>query len=158
MDDSTLTALMEREHHEVDDAIERFVQGLRERAVRHKDLQHATELLQRHIYIEEALIFPPLRAKGMLAPVLVMEREHGEIWRTLDAVNLEVGSGTAADSVPDRCRQLLHELEVHNGKEEPIIYPQADALLADAEKDAVRSFIHSGTMPADWVCAQAGNG
>jgi DUF438 domain-containing protein len=158
MDDSTLTALMEREHHEVDAAIEDFVQGIRERAVRHKDLQRATELLQRYIYIEEALIFPHLRAKGMLAPVLVMEREHGEIWRTLDAVNLEVGSGTAADSVPDRCRQLLHELEVHNGKEEPIIYPQADALLTDSEKDAVRDFVHSGTMPADWVCAQAGNG
>lgn len=158
MDDSTLTALMEREHHEVDEAIADFVQGLREGDVRHDDLGRATSLLQRHIYIEEALIFPPLRAKGMLAPVLVMEREHGQIWRTLDAVNLEVGSGTAADSVPDRCQQLLHELEVHNGKEEPIIYPQADALLTDSDKDAVRDFIDSGTMPGGWVCAQAANG
>jgi hemerythrin-like domain-containing protein len=158
MDDTSLTALMEREHHDVDEAIEDFVQGLRERHVRHEDLRRATDLLQRHIYIEEALIFPPLRAKGMLAPILVMEREHGEIWRTLDAVNLEVGSGTAADSVPDRCRQLLHELEVHNGKEEPIIYSQADALLTDSQKDAVRDFVRSGTMPTDWVCAQAGNG
>lgn len=158
MDDTTLSALMEREHHEVDDAIEDFAQGLRERDLRHKDLRRATDLLQRHIYIEEALIFPTLRAKGLLAPILVMEREHGEIWRTLDAINLEVGSGTAADSVPDRCRQLLHELDVHNAKEEPIIYPQADAQLTDEEKDAVRDFIRSGTMPADWVCAQAGNG
>ncbi|EWT05893.1 hemerythrin [Intrasporangium chromatireducens Q5-1] len=158
MDDSTLTALMEREHHEVDEAIADFVQGLREGDVRHADLGRATSLLQRHIYIEEAFIFPPLRAKGMLAPILVMEREHGQIWRTLDAVNLEVGSGTAADSVPDRCQQLLHELQVHNDKEEPIIYPQADALLTDSDKDAVRDFIDSGTMPDGWVCAQAANG
>ena len=68
MEDSTLSGLMEREHHEVDDAIEEFVQGLREGHLRHDDLARATDLLKRHIYIEEALIFPTLRAKGMLPP------------------------------------------------------------------------------------------
>lgn len=158
MDQPSLTALMEHEHHAVDDAIEHFVQGLRERDVRHKDLHRASDLLRRHIYIEEELIFPALRTKGMLAPVLVMEREHGEIWRTLVALDLEVGAGTAADSVPDRCRQLLHQLDGHNAKEESIIYPQADALLTASAKEAVRDFVRSGTMPSDWVCAQARRG
>ncbi len=156
MSDTSVSALMEREHHEIDEAIERFVTGLGEDQVLHKDLDRASDLLKRHIYVEEALIFPALRAKGMLPPVLVMEREHGEIWRTLDALDLEVGPGTAAKSVPDRCRQLLQQLETHNGKEEPIIYPQADTLLTDEQQEAVRDFLHSGTMPGDWVCAQAG--
>ena len=158
MDDTTLTALMEQEHHEVDRAIERFVEGLRQREVRHKDLDHAADLLKRHIYIEEALMFPPLRASGLLAPIMVMEREHGEIWRTLDAVHLEVGPGTAADSVPDRCQQLLKQLDVHNQKEEPIIYPKVDELLDDSVKGSIREFIRSGTMPSGWVCAQAPKG
>ncbi|MDN5794954.1 MAG: hemerythrin domain-containing protein [Intrasporangium sp.] len=153
-----MSALMEREHHEIDQAIEHFVAGLSEGKLRHKDLARAGDLLKRHIYVEEELIFPTLRAKGMLAPVLVMLREHGEIWRTLDALDLEVGPGTAAEWVPDRCHQLLRQLETHNGKEEPIIYPQADALLTDEQTATVREFLHSGTMPLDWVCAQAPNG
>lgn len=157
MDDTTLTALMEKEHREIDKAIEHFVEGLAKNEVRHKDLDRADDLLKRHIYIEEALMFPSLRRTGMLAPILVMEREHGEIWRTLDAIHLEVGPGTAAESVPDRCHQLLHQLDGHNQKEEPIIYPKVDELLDDTTKGTVRDFIHSGTTPSGWVCAQAGD-
>ncbi|WP_347354827.1 hemerythrin domain-containing protein [Intrasporangium sp.] len=153
-----MSALMEHEHHEIDKIIEHFVAGLGEGKLRHKDLARANDLLKRHIYVEEELIFPALRAKGMLAPVLVMLREHGEIWRTLDALDLEVGPGTAAEWVPDRCHQLLQQLETHNGKEEPIIYPQADTLLTDEQQHAVRDFLHSGKMPDGWVCAQAPNG
>ena len=91
----------------------------------------------------------------MVPPVLVMLREHGEIWRTLDALELEVGPGTAAATAQDRCRELLAQLASHNAKEEPIVYPQGDAVLSEQAKAELHEFIDSGRMPLGWVCAQA---
>ena len=51
----------------------------------------AMESLRRHIFLEEQLLFPPLREAGMIAPVLVMLREHGEIWQSLDAARHRAG-------------------------------------------------------------------
>jgi iron-sulfur cluster repair protein YtfE (RIC family) len=153
--DETLTAALEREHQEIDAGLESFVEGLDAGELRHEQLERAADALRRHIYLEEEILFPPLRAAGMLAPVLVMLREHAEIWRTLDALELEVGPGTAADTAGDRCRGLLSQLETHNAKEEPIIYPQGDAVLSDQAKRDLHAFIDSGRMPLGWVCAQA---
>ena len=92
----TLTAALEREHQEIDAGLEAFADGLESGELRGADLDRAADALRRHIYLEEEFLFPPLRAAGMVPPVLVMLREHGEIWRTLDALELEVGPGTAA--------------------------------------------------------------
>ncbi len=153
--DETLTAVLEREHQEIDAGLESFVEGLDAGELRHEELERAADALRRHIYLEEELLFPPLRAAGMLAPVLVMLREHGDIWRALDALQLEVGPGTAAPTAGDRCRALLAQLASHNAKEEPIIYPQGDAVLDDAAKRDLHEFLDSGRMPPGWVCAQA---
>jgi hypothetical protein len=80
----SLSALLEHEHHEIDAGLEAFLAGLDCGQTRTQDLTHAVEALRRHIYLEEAFLFPPLRAAGLIPPVLVMLREHGEIWRTLD--------------------------------------------------------------------------
>lgn len=40
--------------------------------------------LRRYIYLEEAFVFPPIRKAGMIMPIFVMTREHGELWRTTD--------------------------------------------------------------------------
>ena len=151
----TLTAALEREHREIDAALGAFADGLESGEVRGADLDRAADALRRHIYLEEAFLFPALRAAGMVPPVLVMLREHGEIWRTLGAVELELGPGTAAGAAQDRCRGLLAQLASHNAKEEPIIYPQGDAVLSDPAKAELHDFIDSGRMPLGWVCAQA---
>ena len=90
----------------------------------------------------------------MLAPVLVMLREHGEIWQTLDAID-DLDGATDPDGLRERCRELLDRLAEHNAKEEPIIYPRGDAVL-DAEQTAeLLDYIDSGELPEGWVCAQA---
>lgn len=153
VDDTTLTAALEREHHEIDAGLEAFAAGEEAGDPRPGELRRAASALRRHIYLEEEFLFPPLRAAGVMAPVLVMLREHGEIWRTLDELEREVDEQGGAAT--DRCRELLGQLERHNAKEEPIIYPEGDARLDDAAKQELHTFIEGGTMPEGWVCTMA---
>jgi hemerythrin-like domain-containing protein len=151
---ANLSALLEQEHHEIDAGIEAFVRGLDAGAARGEDLSRAVAALRRHIYLEEEFLFPPLRSAGMLAPVLVMLREHGEIWRSLDAIDgIDVDQDPAAAAKV--CAQLLDLLSAHNAKEEPIIYPQGDKVLSPEAQSDLGTFIDTGEMPRDWVCAQA---
>jgi hemerythrin-like domain-containing protein len=151
---TSLSTLLEQEHHEIDAGIEAFVRGVDAGGARVGDLSRAVAALRRHIYLEEEFLFPPLRSAGMLAPVLVMLREHGEIWRSLDAIDgIDVDKDPAAAAKV--CAQLLDLLSVHYAKEEPIIYPQGDTVLSEQAQAELRSFIDSGEMPPGWVCAQA---
>lgn len=150
----SIAALLEDEHHEIDDGIETFLEGLARGELQLSQLTRAGAALRRHIYLEEEFLFPPLRAAGMLAPVLVMLREHGEIWQTLDAID-GLDAAVDPDGLRERCRELLDRLAEHNAKEEPIIYPRGDAVL-DADQTAqLLDFIDSAELPQGWVCAQA---
>lgn len=152
MDDTTLTEALEREHVEIDEGLEEFVAALADGRNDTTALDRAASALRRHIYLEEEFLFPPLRASGMLAPVLVMLREHGEIWRTLEALEQETQDEAAAT---DHARDLLTLLEEHNAKEEPIIYPEGDARLDEDVKRELHDFIREGSMPQGWVPAMA---
>jgi hemerythrin-like domain-containing protein len=147
----TLTAALEREHHEIDTGVIAFRDSLDLDAPRTEELTAAVAALRRHIYLEESFLFPPLRAAGMLPPVLVMLREHGEIWRLLDALD----RSPRPDDARELCDELLTLLTEHNAKEEPIIYPQGEHVLSDEAKQQLHRFIDSGEMPEGWVCAQA---
>lgn len=151
---ASLSTLLEQEHHDIDAALEAFLEDPSRGTTRHQDLARAVSALRRHIYLEEEFLFPPLGAAGMIPPVLVMLREHGEIWRTLDTIE---GLDSEADqtAVAQACTDLLELLASHNAKEEPIIYPQGDIVLSDQAQADLRSFIDSGHMPQGWSCAQA---
>ncbi len=154
--DEQLSVLLEREHHEIDAGVEAFLEGLSLGETRTEDLTRAVDALRRHIYLEEAFLFPPLRAAGMLPPVLVMLREHGEIWRSLDAIlATDPDADAGGAGARERCGELLSQLASHNAKEEPIIYPQGDAVLTEEATGELRELISSGQMPDGWVCAQA---
>ena len=144
--DKSLSAVLVHEHHEIDAGIEAFLAGLSLGETRMQELTRAVEALRRHIYLEEEFLFPPLRAAGMIPPVLVMLREHGEIWRTLDAIQI-LDPDADREGARERCGELLAQLASHNAKEEPIIYPQGDAVLTDEAKRDLRGFIDSGRMP-----------
>ena len=152
--ENSLSDVLENEHHEIDAGIESFLAGLALGETRMQELTRAVEALRRHIYLEEEFLFPPLRAAGMIPPVLVMLREHGDIWRTLDAIQT-FDPDADRESARERCGELVAQLASHNAKEEPIIYPQGDAVLTDEAKRDLRGFIDVGRMPQGWVCAQA---
>lgn len=145
---------LEREHHEIDAAIDAFMANIDDTAAAGPPLRAAIAALRRHIYIEEAMLFPPLRPDAMM-PVIVMCREHGDIWRTMDRIEALLDAGADPQELDGQCVQLLALLAEHNAKEEPIIYPMADSALSVAECDDITRFIATGSTPDGWVCEQA---
>lgn len=150
-----LSDALEREHHEIDAGIEEFTAGLESGDPTTEPLLRAMAALRRHIYLEEEFVFPPLRAAGMVPPVFVMLREHGEIWTTMDALEASLAGDLGGEAVLATCRALLGQLEAHNAKEEPIIYPQADAVLDPDAQAQLMAFLESGEMPGGWVAERA---
>jgi len=146
MGEESPAGALEREHREIDTGVEAFLATGDAPALR-----RAIAALRRHIFLEEEFLFPPLRDAGLVMPIFVMLREHGEIWDTLAAVE----AGLAAGDAPGACRLLLEQLERHNAKEEPIVYPQADAALSRAAGAGLRAFLDAGRMPDGWVCEKA---
>ena len=57
--------------------------------------------------------------------------------------------------MPPLLTELAAQLERHNTKEEPILYPQADLVLSAAATVELREFLASGRMPDGWVCQRA---
>lgn len=88
-----LSTLLEREHRQIDAGIEEFIDGPPKEESSGQEAMRAIDALRRHIYLEEEFLFLPLRASGLIPPVLVMLREHGQIWRLLDEVAALIGEG-----------------------------------------------------------------
>lgn len=149
-----LADALTREHHEIDEGIEAYLAGLDD-AAHPEPLQRAMQALRRHIYLEERFLFPPLREAGMMMPILVMLKEHGELWRAMDALDAALSSGADTAALREQCRSMLALLESHNSKEEPIVYPHADGDLADFQRVQLAQFLADGTFPDGWVCERA---
>lgn len=149
-----LSAALEREHQQVDAALEAFLTGLREGRVDADGLNTALDGLRKHIYLEERILFPPIRYAGMAMPVAVMMTEHGEIWRTMDALATLVTGGDREQMIAI-CRLLLDQLAVHNSKEEQVIYRAADTGLEPDQTAEVAEFIETGLLPDCWECLEA---
>jgi len=142
------------EHHDIDDGIEEFTRALDGGTVDPEPLRRAFDALRRHIYLEEELLFPPIRRAGLMMPVLVMTKEHGELWQLMDGIERQL-EGPASDKATIRasCEGLLGALDGHNTKEEPIVYPHSATDLTADEEATLADFIETGTMPDGWVCA-----
>ncbi len=153
----SLSAALTREHREIDNGIEAFVAKLDRDVLDPEPLLSAFAALRRHIYLEEAFLFPPIRQAGLVMPVMVMLREHGELWRLMGSVTemLDRSDPAEVDRLRSRCRELLAQLEQHNSKEEPIIYPRADSALTEEASVELAEFLRSGNLPDGWVCATA---
>ena len=155
METETLASALEHEHREIDRAIDSYLAGAADGEARTRSLAEAVQALRRHIYLEEEFLFPPLRDAGFVAPIFVMLREHGELWRTMDSIERALAGETADVAVPGECKWLLAQLEKHNAKEEPILYPHADKVLGAPASAKLRMFLESGRMPDGWECARA---
>ena len=95
--------------------------------------------LARHIRFEEQILFPAFEERSGIqpeaGPTAVMRAEHREIERLLQAI---VGAIGDPASRADGLRQDLHAvLALHNMKEEQVVYPDTDGMLAASERDAL---------------------
>jgi iron-sulfur cluster repair protein YtfE (RIC family) len=153
----TLAAALEREHREIDAGIEDYVAKAGPQERDPARLRAAIAALRRHIYLEEEILFPPLRESGLVAPIFVMLREHAQLWQTTEALEhqLRLAGQSGGEDVVSLCHQLSVQLQHHNLKEERIIYPQADLVLAASASAALRDFLSTATLPSGWRCQRA---
>lgn len=156
MPDGALSVVLEHEHNEIDSGIEAFIEKLDGGRLQPEPLSAALEALRRHIYLEETFLFPPIREAATIMPIVVMLREHGELWRTVGTLTDLLVDRADSEELRNTCHRLLRQLEQHNSKEEPVIYPHADTdLPAQLSAELIR-FIENGRIPDGWVCQQAG--
>lgn len=155
MNGETLALALEREHREIDEGIDAFTTSPERGPVETEGLTRAIEALRRHIYLEEEILFPPLREAGLVMPVFVMLREHGEMWQLLDALEAEVAKDSRSDAVTSLIDGLVPRLEAHNEKEEAILYPPSDTVLEGPAAEQLKAFLATGRMPEGWVCERA---
>lgn len=150
----SVTEILSREHREIDAAIECFSADPSSSDAL-ESLIAAISTLRRHIYFEEEALFPKLSAGGLVPPILVMLREHAQIWESLDALGRELSTVGGAGAAPEICRRLLIQLQHHNVKEERIVYPEAAGALAAQSTESLTEFLKSGSLPDGWVCIRA---
>ncbi|QHS11197.1 hemerythrin domain-containing protein [Sinimarinibacterium sp. NLF-5-8] len=141
-----------QEHRDIDAGIEAFIADARQTQA----LDAAIRLLRQHIYVEEAVLFGPLEQSGLTMPVFVMKREHGQMWTQLATLDAARAQNAAPATLQAQARALLDALQIHNGKEEEIVYTFADRLIAASPAHpfvgALRARRH---MPQGWRCAMA---
>ncbi|KQX69774.1 hemerythrin domain-containing protein [Angustibacter sp. Root456] len=150
----TLRGALEREHREIDAGIEAFL-AAPEDADAAEGLSTSFTALRRHIYLEEEFLFPPLRAQGLMAPVLVMLKEHGELWDALDEMDRATIDGMEPEALQHKLEHVLDLLDRHNAKEEPIVYAAAERLLAPDAAARLNDLVSTRSLPTGWVCERA---
>jgi regulator of cell morphogenesis and NO signaling len=148
----SLSRALQQEHREIDEVITSCADGTPPDPDERAALSRAVEELRRHIYAEEELLFPPLRDAGMVGPILVMLSEHADMWPLLDALDSRLARGGDDDLLRTTCRKLLMLLQRHNPKEEQILYPEIDRIVAADTAPAVHELLEVGRIPADWTC------
>ena len=151
-----LSAALMRQHREVNTAIELFIEKLDAGSLQPELLMALLEALRRHIYLEEVFVFPPVRKAGIVMPIFVMMREHGQLWNTMDALTELLADGRDGLRLKDTRDQLLEQLHEHNFKEEPVIYLHAEYDWTAPTSAELSQFIVTGCIPDGWVCQQAG--
>lgn len=160
MTEQTIGQVLEQDHHVIDEHFAAFARSL-DAAARDTGAPDITALetgvraLKHHIYVEEEFHFPPLRAGGLMGPLMVMLREHGELWGLLDRLQAEVADGAPITEIFQIWGQVSALLDAHNMKEEQIIYPGGDQILDAAASADVREALNSGQTPDGWVCQMA---
>ena len=152
----SLAEAFTHEHDQIDAGIEEYLADPDpggDPARRARPLLRAMEALRRHIYLEEEVVFPHLPPGPLMMPLMVMRREHGELWTRMDTLAARLGDvASPAPGLAEACTELLALLEEHNRKEEPIIYPHMDADLAEHEQVLIRELLEEGTLPEGWIC------
>lgn len=118
----------------------------------------AIALLRAHLYAEEAVLFPLLVKSGLAMPVFVMKREHGQMWPLIQALGEGCAAGQPVETLQDTCRQLFQLLQMHNPKEEMIVYTAADRLAAQPDGASLANSLETARLPDGWTCAMASMG
>jgi hemerythrin-like domain-containing protein len=103
-------------------------------------LEAFEDALERHLAREEHVLFPALERAhgGPMGPTHMMRIEHGGM-RDLLAQMQDALERRDADELDAATETLRITLQQHNMKEEGILYPMADRLLASEAGDVLQA-------------------
>lgn len=150
MADTPCSQLLADQHHRIDAGVKSMVDGGSDVPALLKSLA----LLRLHLYVEEAILFPPLVKSGLTMPIFVMKREHGQMWPLLEAL-AAASVAPATDTLREDGRKLYQLLQMHNPKEESIVYTALDRLQAQHAEGSFAASIQAAKLPDGWRCAMA---
>jgi iron-sulfur cluster repair protein YtfE (RIC family) len=88
--------------------------------------------LRRHFAMEEEVLFPAFEARSGMGgggPTAVMKMEHQQMRNLLDQIGETMEAGDAQEAM-DIGDTLLMLVQQHNAKEEGMLYPMAENMLA----------------------------
>ena len=140
---STIAGRLIGEHRECDDLFARA-----EEAAATRDPTTTTAALgrfvadmERHLRREEEVLFPEFEARTghTQGPTEVMRNEHRQMRRLFADMSVSL-QALDFDRLLGQCETLLMLMQQHNVKEEQILYPMADRVLADEVDDLDRRF------------------
>lgn len=145
------SAWLEQQHQRIDAGILGVLDGSGTQA----QLRHALMLLRAHLHLEETVLFPVLEAANLAMPVFVMKREHGQMWPLLQRLVADEADALDDGSRKALCGDLNQLLQIHNGKEEQILYTVVDRLVAEGDEDLALASLERVRAPQDWLPAAA---
>lgn len=149
--------VLERDHHRIDGYFEAFAASLQEDGpIDTEAFATGAAGLLHHIYVEEVLHFPAMKAGGLMGPVLVMLREHGQLWDRMDEIAGQLDAGAQRSEIAPVWKALADGLEAHNDKEEKILYPAGDDLLPEDLGAEILATLADPNIPEGWTCEMSG--
>ena len=106
-----------------------------------QDFDHAT---RRHFEMEEAVLFPAFEATsgmGQSGPTEVMRMEHQQMRALLDQIGFAINENDTEEALD--LGDTLHILiQQHNVKEEGMLYPMAENVLAGGWPDLRKKLVN----------------
>lgn len=120
------------------------------------ELTAAVYLLRRHIYVEEAFLFPVLEADdGRWMALARMRYEHGDMWPHIESALALLAAHADLDDLLPASQAMQRMLHDHDRKEEEAIYSVADRYHPDATHPPFASLFQSSDIPDGWKCRHA---
>lgn len=147
----TISEYLEGDHRRLDALLTQTIDavGVGSFAAAVKVFQQFAEGIERHINVEERLLFPHVEeAIGPIGPVEVMREEHGRILRSVWSVGSQLRGGEPAKCL-EELDAMARLLSAHNVKEERVLYPAADRILESVgQRDEVLESMQAQVDPA----------
>lgn len=144
----SITVFLTREHRHCDEILADAEIGISrqdwERAA--NSFQEFYAATMHHLAMEEDVLFPQFenRTGNTHGPTWVMRGEHREIRGVLGDLNAALARKDA-QAFLGYADTLNIMLQQHNMKEENILYPMADQVLADVQSELVEVMVQIGT-------------
>ena len=149
----TIGSYLEQDHARCDALLLQAQQSVRGASWRQARLDIATfqHALERHLLIEERILYPAFeRALGhAVSPTAAMRAEHLRIRAVAQRLSDTVGAGDM-EAFVTHADVLLLVLHQHSEKEEGVLYPMIERVLARSSAELVNAM---RTFGAYDVCA-----